>query len=499
VVFTANNRLSKISMAGGSPVPLTEAYQPYGTTWSGDGRIVSVTQDARTFLAMGPSGADATRRPIGTTLGTYLAEPRWLPESEWFLATCYSPFRLCAVSSETLEVRFLVAGGEAGDPDRTPLAGTNPRFVEPAYLIFSAPGSNTVMGARFDASRLAVLSEPVELVAGVRRESMHGAFQLSVSEAGHMVYAPGEDGLKGHLVWAEPGEVRDTLPFPPQIYGPYYLSPDASRIAALITSEVGDFELWFLDLDRGVRTRWAREGLQEKGILYYGGWLPDSRNAVVTFVRGDTSEIVQIDAITATGGTTLWKGRGMVAGQTFDEDGTGFFTVYGPNGSYPSRVSMADLERLPADVLEAFPPLVDRVGGEAFPSPSPDGEWVIFNSDPEGGWELYAQRVGSENPVKLSVDGADIGRWTAQGDGLYFRNGQSFFWIGLTGDPDNPFTEPEFYLQGNFLNVPGPELSVHPDGRRLLLLEGPPERTTTRINFIQNWKKVLEERLGGGG
>ena len=48
-------------------------------------------------------------------------------------------------------------------------------------------------------------------------------------------------------------------------------------------------------------------------------------------------------------------------------------------------------------------------------------------------------------PKKISSDGADIGRWSPRGDGIYFRNEQSFFWIGLTGDPDHPFSDPEFY------------------------------------------------------
>jgi tRNA A-37 threonylcarbamoyl transferase component Bud32/Tol biopolymer transport system component len=498
VAFTANNRLHQILIAGGTATPVTEANQPYGTSWGGDGRIVSVTQDARTLLLTGASGTDATRRPIGGTLGTYMAEPRWLPDSEWFLVTCYSPFVLCAVSSETLEVRPLMANAEAGAPNGTPLRGTNPRFIEPGYLIFSAPGDNTVMGVRFDPSRLAVLGDPVELLSGVRRESMHGALQLSVSASGDMVYAPGEDGVKAHLVWAEPGGVRDTLPFPPRIYGPYYLSPDETRIAALVTSDVGEFELYFLDLARGISQRWRREGPDEEGVLYYGGWLPDSRSAVVTIVRSDTSRLVQIDALSSTGGTTLWEGRGMVAGQGFSEGGTGTFTIYGPEGSYPSQVSMSDLPNLPHDVLEAFPPAIERVGGEAFMSRSPNGEWDLFNSDSEGQWELFAHRVGTDDVIKISTDGADIGRWTAKGDGLYFRKDQSFFWIGLTGDPENPFTPPQFYLEGDFLNVPGPELSVHSDGKRLLLLEGSPARTTTRLNFVQNWRRVLEERLGGG-
>jgi serine/threonine-protein kinase len=500
IVYSANNHLNKVALAGGTPIPITEANQPYGTSWAGDDRIVSITQDAGTLLLTSPFGTDVSRRFMDPRIGAYAAEPYWLPDSEWFLATCYIPFVVCAVSSETLEVRHLVAGGEAGDPDGTVIRGTNPRFVEPEYLIFSAPGSNTVMGVRFDPTTLTVLGDPVELLAGVRREGMHGALQLSVSGSGDLVYAPGEDGLRANLVWAEPEGVRDTLGFPAEIYGPYYVSPDQSRIAATLTTDVGEFELFFLDPVRGTRQRWVRRGPTGGGLLYFGGWLPDSRSAVVTIGRGDSSRLVRIDALQARGGTILWEGKGEVSagGQAFGEDGTGTFYIAYPGGDfYPSRVSMDRLADLPPDALEAFPPMNDPLGQEYFSSQSPDGAWEIFNSDYEGQWELFARREGSDEVLKLSVDGAELGRWSPQGDGLYYRKRLDFYWVAMTGDPENPFTEPEFYLGGNFLNTPGPELSVHPDGKRLLLLEGPPSRTTTHLNYIRNWKRVLEERLGG--
>ena len=88
--------------------------------------------------------------------------------------------------------------------------------------------------------------------------------------------------------------------------------------------------------------------------------------------------------------------------------------------------------------------------------------------------------------------------WAGNGDALFFRFRQSFFRVRVTGDPDEPFSEPEFFIEGDFLNVPGPELEVNPDGNRLLLLEGPGQRTSTHLVYAQNWKLHLEARLRGG-
>jgi Tol biopolymer transport system component len=501
ISFSADGHLHRVSLNGDRPITITEANQPYGSSWNDRGQIVSIIQDSRTLLLTGLTGADSEYLPIGPAMGNYFSSPRWVPGSDWILGTCYSPNRLCTISSGTLEVQLLMEQARAGDPEGTPLEGANPRFIEPGFLVFGDPIVNQVMAARFDPDRLAVLSDPVEMFRGIRREASHGALQMAVSASGDMVYAPGEDSFKGHLVWAAPGGVRDTLPFGPELYGPFYLSPDGRRVVALLTSELGEYEIWFLDLEREERTPWTPNRRENPGTPYYGGWLPDSRHSVATLVQGDSCELVLLDALDPTESTTLWRGEGMVAGNSFYEDGTGLFTVYGSgSGSYPSLVALADLPNLPANALEAFPDILERAGGEAFPSLSPNREWMIYNSDPQGHWELYAWPFGSDAPPeKISPEGADIGLWTRSGDRLYFRNGQSFYWVEETGDPRNPFSDPEFYLEGNFLNVSGPELAVHPDGKRLLLLEGPSVNTTTELRFVQNWTQVLRDRLGGGG
>jgi hypothetical protein len=165
--------------------------------------------------------------------------------------------------------------------------------------------------------------------------------------------------------------------------------------------------------------------------------------------------------------------------------------------NYIASASLSDLSSLPADGLQAFPPIFDGPGNEGMPHVSPDGEWLIYLADETGPFELYAQRLGtSEPPHKLSRGNTEWSMWSPRGDGIYQRIGQSYYWIALTGDPDRPFAEPELFVDGNFLNVPGPEVAVHPDGDRLLLLEGSGKRTTTQLNLVVNWVEVLKQRLG---
>jgi serine/threonine-protein kinase len=496
--FTTRGRLTRVSADGASVQRITEAYSPYGCSWSDQEQIACVTRDANALLVTDPNGTSVNRPPLPRTVSA-IAEPHWLPGGEWLLATCYGPpFTVCIVSPETMELRRVMTSGAAGSPEGVPLGGSNPRYVEGGYLVYSDPEEPVVLGLRFDPERLETLSEPVELFRGVRREGMHGALQMDVSRSGNMVYAPGMGSIRGRLVWAGPDGTRDTLhAFLPQLYGHSSLSPDGRRLMIRATSDVGEREVWFMDLERGESTPWIPDP-SAPGNTTVGAWLPDSERALLRRVDGDTTVLFITDTRRGRGENEVWRGQGVPSPWQVTSDSIVLLTVMAEAGDYIARATLDDLGSLPPDVEQAFPPLLNLPGIEVFPSYSPNRRWLLFTSDHQGPFEAYAQRVDSENlPIKLSRGEGGIARWTPSGDAIYFRDRQRFYRVEVTGDPENTFSEPEFYLEGDFLNVPGSELDVHPDGQRLLLLEGPGERTTNRLNFVQNWKLILKQRLGG--
>jgi Tol biopolymer transport system component/tRNA A-37 threonylcarbamoyl transferase component Bud32 len=461
--FTRRGRLLRVSADGASVQRITEAYSAYGCSWSDQNQIACVTRDSHSLLVTDPNGTN-----------------------------------VCIVSPNTMEIRRVMTSGEAGSPEGIRLGGSNPRYVDGGYLVYSHGEENVVLGIRFDPERLETLSEPVELFRGVRREGMHGALQMDVSRSGDMVYAPGMGAIQGRLVWAGPDGSRDTLhAFPPGLYGAFRLSPDGRRLMIRETSDVGQTNLWFLDLERGESIPWVQDP-STPGTTSLLAWLPDSERALLSRSEGDTTVLFLTDPRRGSGENELRRGHGDPTPVQVTPDGRVLFLAQGGEGSYLAQASLEDLKSLPADAEQAFPPIMDSPGLLAFPSYSPDGRWLLFASDYQGPREAYAQRVGSDDPpIKLSRGEGDIPRSTPAGDAIYFRDRQRFYRVEVTGDPPNSFSEPELYLEGDFLNVPGSELEVHPDGRRLLLLEGPGEQTTTRLNFIQNWRRILEARLGG--
>jgi Tol biopolymer transport system component len=283
------------------------------------------------------------------------------------------------------------------------------------------------------------------------------------------------------------------------VYGAFFLSPDGGRVAALATSDIGETELWLMDLQQERAERWTPDDNAREAGIEYGIWLPDSESVLLTLSRGDSCELVVVDARRGEGGERVWRGKGMVKAQYATPDSLILFTVYSPRGAYVSEVPFNTLRDLPSDAEEAFPSLTGALGNEAFPRYSPDGQWLLYNSDFRGPWDLYVQRTESGSvPIRISPEGGgDMAQWAPSGDGIYFRRGQRYFWTEQTGNPDRPFSEPRLVQDGDFLNVDGPEMEVHPDGRRLLLLEGPGQRITTELNLILNWKQHLKELMVG--
>jgi Tol biopolymer transport system component len=68
--------------------------------------------------------------------------------------------------------------------------------------------------------------------------------------------------------------------------------------------------------------------------------------------------------------------------------------------------------------------LLATKSAEHSPSLSPDGRWVVYNSDMEGQWEVYVAPfpdMESRPRWKISSGGGDQPLWSRKGDEIFFR------------------------------------------------------------------------------
>jgi Tol biopolymer transport system component len=125
---------------------------------------------------------------------------------------------------------------------------------------------------------------------------------------------------------------------------------------------------------------------------------------------------------------------------------------------------------------------------------SKDGRWIAYTSNEGGRYEIYVVRRDlTGERQKVSLAGGEEPRWTPRGDQLIYRWGQDWFALNVPRSPATEFGSARRVLSGSFINVPDRSHDVAADGRQLLLL-GPREETTTRLEVITGWMDQVRRR-----
>jgi Tol biopolymer transport system component len=96
---------------------------------------------------------------------------------------------------------------------------------------------------------------------------------------------------------------------------------------------------------------------------------------------------------------------------------------------------------------QAFTQLTDDPGEELYPSLSPDGKSFVYQGRASGKWCIYLKRVGGTNPINLTKDSThDDTQPAFSPDGQYIafrseRDGGGIFVMGATGENVRRLTE----------------------------------------------------------
>jgi serine/threonine protein kinase/Tol biopolymer transport system component len=136
------------------------------------------------------------------------------------------------------------------------------------------------------------------------------------------------------------------------------------------------------------------------------------------------------------------------------------------------RRSQATMPEAPLTAV----PLTSYLGGEYYPSFSPDGSQVAFtwNGEKEDNWDIYVKVVGSEPPLRLTTNPAvdsspawsPDGRWIAF-DRFLPESKVAVVLISPLGGPERILTDLYF---NDYAGVEGPGLAWSPDSHWLAMV-----------------------------
>jgi eukaryotic-like serine/threonine-protein kinase len=473
VGFFAPSDLKTIHISGGTAQRVCALPGPYNGsgTWSPSGTIVFASGAANARLvSVAATGGEA--KPIAT-VDAPQGSPQFLPDGR----------RLLFVINGTPEMAgsYVLSLDRPGEARRIlPETGLL-RYARPGHLLLVRDG--TLLAQPFDESRLRVTGDRVVLAQSVDSFSYvrdWGSF--SASSNGVLAYMTRADN-KRQLAWLDRNGRRLGKVGNPAAYGQIVIAPDQHRVAAEIQDADGQYDLWVIDLARGVASRVTFDPLSERDPV----WAPDSRELAYTVVRDGRWHMFRKSLVGNEAPSPLLESPIDVYVKSWSADGKAL--LYVTNDGKETAVWALS----PAG--DANP---ERLFGSTYlleqPQLSPDGRWLALLSNESGRFEVYIQpfrRPGER--VRVSTDGGGQPVWRGDGKELFYlsldgrlmavdvRAGAAGIEVGL---PKALFGlgryEPDFY-----------DYAPSADGQRVLAkmrVENDPGR---RLHVVINWPSLL--------
>jgi serine/threonine-protein kinase len=272
VGFSARGKVNKISVEGGSVVPLGDNSAFAGASWSEDGSIFVSEAIARGLLRF-PAGGGPPESVLALGAGVVaFAHPQILPGGKAILFATGSPRDLDKPTIEVLTLadrhRKIVARG-----------GNSPRYLATSsgsgHLVYVDKA--TLFAIPFDLDTLKTRGTAVPVMDDVAYQGVTGSGQFDVSRTGTLVYrrGGGDASAMRAVQWLDPAGRKEPLRAQPGLYANPSLSPDGTRVA-LAVADGGGQDIWVYDQRRDAMTRLTFGGT----LYFFSAWSPDGRHVV---------------------------------------------------------------------------------------------------------------------------------------------------------------------------------------------------------------------------
>ena len=475
VGFAAKGKLKKVSLSGGAPLTICSASLLRGAAWGPDDTIIFAPSTGSGLYQVSAGGGVPTPLTVPDQKKGDVSHrwPEILPGGKALLFTIWAGVdrQIGVLSLETREQRVLVEGG------------TYPRYVPPGYIVYAREGG--MLAVPFDPKRLVVTGPRVSVLQGVDMNPSNGGVNLSSSADGSLAFVPG--GAKGGertLLWVDRKGATQTIPAPPRRYGTIRLSPDGQRLAAMITDT--NPGLWIYELDRGTLTRLTTSVLNPYAI-----WTPDGKR--VTFRSAISNPFSLVSMPTNGSGVEehLTTGEGLPMPGSWSPDGQVLaFSEQNPTTGWDIWVLKLEGDRKPRPFLQTL----SNESGAMF---SPDGRWLVYQSDESGRNEIYAGSFPEAGRKwQISTEGGTEPLWARNGRELFYRNGDQMMAAAVETKPTFTAGKPELLFKGDYVTGPTdfwPNYGVSSDSQRFLMVKAAEqERAVSQINVVLNWSEELK-------
>jgi Tol biopolymer transport system component len=477
--ISADNRIMKVSAAGGQPAVVTLLRQSLGsgigTAWAANGMIVLTTGMPGTGLQqVAADGGDLStiHAPDGDQ---DFHDVSVLPDGKGLL---YALDRGLGI----VDTIMVFAGGSAkallrleGETIRAPL------YAATGHILYERTTNNPGIWAMpFSLDDLTATGQPFPVAPS-------GTFP-SVSRDGTLMFMPPVVVGNRELVWLDrTGVVVQTIGRPQAGLSLPVLSPDRRRAAA-VASDGQRNHVWLFDVERRTQARLTFSDGEEN----WPAWSPSGDRIFFTRrlpLREDRS--IHAQPADGTGQSQAVVDTHTAAWPTVSPDGR--FIAYTNSGADSVKTG-ADIWYAPLDGSAAPRLFVNDPSPQADLRFSPDGRYLAYQSAESGRLEVYVKPFPSgQGKWQVSINGGSNPRWLPRGNRLFFF------------EPGLPLTKvmevdvsttgaftvgtPRFVMDFSKAGSLAPGWDVNADGTRFLFARQDPNapRQSSPMTVVQSW------------
>ncbi len=479
--FFADGKLKRIQADGGPSQTIASVPEGRGGTWNSDG-IILFTPNPREAIYRVSASQEGSAPVAVTRLDpprvTSHRVPQFLPDGRHFLFYAQG-------ASEA--GGLYLASRDQSEPRRLVSAGTSATFCN-GHLFFVRDG--TLFAQPFDVRGLALAGEPFQVADHVG--SVNG-FGVSAAPNGTVVYRSAGGTEIRQLIWfdregkrvGQAGDPDEELPLNLE------LSPDGKRVAFERSPGDGQASVWTMDIDEAPPSRFTF------GNFRFPVWSPDGRQLVFSSAKTGVWRFYQ-KLTSGAGEEELLPDLMHQLGLATDwSPPDGRFLLISSSGN---RNTGYDIWAVPMKAGEKAFALVQDMRDQRDAQFSPDGQWIAYQSNESGRFEIYVRAFpGLGFKKQISEIGGTQPRW---------RTARELFFIAADGKlmaapvsssgTDSALKVgpllglfPTHLVGEEIVNRPQvnrQQYDVSPDGQRFLMNVKVEEPTTPPITVITNWR-----------
>ncbi len=475
LLYWSGGRLLTIALSGGAPQIVGEPGSVQSHTWSPSGAIVYADASHSQLMRIPASGG--TPEPASRVDSAHgeIAQyfPLALSDGKHIL---YESWGRGAIEDARVGLLDLATGRAL----RLSVQGVSPLGMLDGRLIYSDQ-AGTILAVPLDLESGAVTGQPIPLATGVATAT-RGSGVAALSPSGTLAYAGGSQ--LSRLVLANAEGETELLP-ESRIYSFPRYSPNGGQVAVTVHTAGASSDIFLADTKSRSLMRLTSSGIANERPE----WSPDGKRVLFRTVRGANSAIWWQPADASGPATPL------VSNESVDYF-EGVITPDGRNVVYQvdttnSNVMMQSVDGGPSH------PIANSAATESQARVSPDGKWVAFvTSEGMNAQVMVTPLPGPGARMQVSVRGGSEPVWSRDGRRIFYRSDGKFKVADVFTTPTFHVTSRADFMEDRYLRSPAPHANydVAPDGKRLLVLEGEPQR----LRVVHGWGAEVRAKLGGG-